>query len=254
VAIDPSTARRPISGDLPPDENVVSTYRAISPLAIASLVFGIAAILSFLSMWFAISGALAVASGILAIRAIHRLPEALTGERMANVGISLGLLFSLAAVTISLVQVWIIRREAAKFARSYVEAVQSGSLANVMYLHADAAFRKDKTPAENLADLHKAAGKPGMFDTETRETQLMLDRIKSTPDQKVSLARILRQEVDGLNAYAEALLVLEGPKSAEFPAETQYALISLRGYPEGRLYGWKVGSVKFPYSPPPGGF
>lgn len=254
MAIDPSTVRRPIPGDLPPDENVVSTYRAITPLAIISLIFGLLSIFAFLSTWFAISGGLAVVSGVLAIRSIRRLPEALTGERMANVGIALGLLFSLAAVTISLVQVLIIRREAAKFAQTYAQAIQSGSLQDVMYLQAEPQFRKNKTPAENMADLKKAAEKPGMFELETRESKAMVDRIKSTPDQKVSLGKILRQEVDGLNAYAEALLVFEGPKSEDFPAETQYALAVLRGYPEGRLYTWKVGTVKFPVPLPPGGF
>ena len=254
MAIDPSTARRPIPGDLPPDENVVSTYRAITPLAIASLVFGIAAILSFLSAWFVMSGALAVISGVMAIRAIRRLPEALTGERMANVGIMLGLLFSLAAVTISAVQVLIIRREAARFASSYVEAVQSGSLASVMFLQAEPVFRKDKTPDENLAELKKSGDKPGLFDMETRDSRAMVDRIKSTPGQKVSLVKIMSSQPDGLNAYAEALLMFQGPKTQEFPAESQYAVISLRGYPEGRLYVWKVGTVKFPATPPPEGF
>ncbi len=254
MAIDPSTARRPIAGDLPPDENVVSTYRAISPLAVASVLFGGFAILAFLWPWFAVSGALAVASGIMAIRAIRHMPEALTGERMANVGIALGLLFSLTALTVDFVHSWIIRREATKFAHSYVEALRSGSLEQVLYLHAFPSYRKEKTPAENLAELHKNEDKPGMFDMETRENRAMLERLKSTPGQKVSLGRVLRTVPDGLDAYGEILLVFEGPKSEDFPAETQYAMVQIRGFPEGRTYGWKASTIRFPVTEPPEGF
>ena len=60
MAIDPSPSRRAIAGDLPPDENVVPTYRAIAPAAIASLVLGLASILTFLWPYFAALGALAI--------------------------------------------------------------------------------------------------------------------------------------------------------------------------------------------------
>ncbi len=168
MAIDPSTARRPVASDLPPDENVVSTYRAITPLAIASLIFGMVAICSFLSPWFALSGALAIVSGVMAIRAIRRLPEALTGERMANTGIALGLLFSLAALTIAFMQMWIIDREATKFARGYVDAVQSAALPQLLFLHEEPRVRKERTPEENVASYDTSAQTKGMWEMETQ--------------------------------------------------------------------------------------
>jgi ABC-type multidrug transport system fused ATPase/permease subunit len=254
VAIDPSTARRPISSDHPPDENVVSTYRAITPLAIASLILGLAAIFSFLSLWFAISGALALVSGIMAIRAIRRLPEALTGERMANAGIALGLLFSLAAVTIDFVQVWIMDREATKFVRGYVADIQSAALEQALFLHADPGYRKEKTPEENIAQYSGSPQSKGIFEMETQGVRDMIKRIKSTPGQTVTLSRILNHAADGMGAYVEFVLILQGPKSQDFPAETQYGIVGVHGNPEGRVYAWKVQSTKFPATPPPGGF
>ncbi|HEY2155647.1 MAG TPA: DUF4190 domain-containing protein [Isosphaeraceae bacterium] len=254
MAIDPSTARRPASSDLPPDENVVSTYRAITPLAITSVIFGLAAIFSFLSTWFAIAGALAIVSGVMAIRAVRRMPEALTGERMANVGIALGLLFSLGALTIVFVQMWIIDREAAKFARGYVEAIQKAALDEVLYLHADPAQRKEHTAEEIIAHHNESPQTKGMYEMETPGPREMVKRIKSTPGQTVTLGKLLAHEVDGMGALAQFLLIFHGPKSQDFPEETQYAIVTFHGYPEGRLYAWKVQSAKYPAPPPPGGF
>jgi hypothetical protein len=255
VAIDPSTARRPPAGDLPPDENVVSTYRAITPLAIASLIFGLATIFAFLSTWFALSGALAIVSGVMAIRAIRRMPEALTGERMANVGIALGLLFGLTSLTIGFVQMWIMDREATKFAREYVAAIQGAKLDEALFLHADPGLRKEKTPEENVAaNTGGSAQAKGMYEMETQGPRDMVKRIKSAPGQTVELGKIVNHTADGMGAYVEVVLIFRGPKTQEFPAETQYALLGLHGYPEGRLYAWKVLTVKFPAPPPPGGF
>ncbi len=82
----------------------------------------------------------------------------------------------------------------------------------------------------------------------------MIKRIQSTPGQTVTLGKLLSHGSDGMGAYAEFLLIFRGPKSQDFPAETQYGIVGLHGNPEGRLYAWKAQSAKFPAPEPPGGF
>ena len=98
MAIESQSPPRPIGADAGPViENELPAYRALSRMAIASLVFGIGSILTFTSPYFVPLGVLAVVSGMMAQRSIRKLPDVLTGERMANVGVALALLFTLTA-------------------------------------------------------------------------------------------------------------------------------------------------------------
>ena len=64
MAVDPQTstgsALSPVSS---PIENELPTYRAVSPLAITSMLLGLVASLTFVSHWFLVAGGLAVVTG-----------------------------------------------------------------------------------------------------------------------------------------------------------------------------------------------
>lgn len=61
-------------------ENEIATYRAINPLAVFSLIFGVFSFLCFASPYFYVIGAAAIVMGFLAARAIHRMPDLYTGR------------------------------------------------------------------------------------------------------------------------------------------------------------------------------
>lgn len=68
-------------------------YRAVSTLAVASLVLGVMAALVFLDWTLAAIGLIGIVVGILAIVKINRNPLELTGRKFAAIGIALCLLF-----------------------------------------------------------------------------------------------------------------------------------------------------------------
>lgn len=255
MAIDPKTISPQADEDFhPANENELPAYRAVSRLAIASLVFGIASVFSFVAGYFALFGMIAIVFGLMAQRRIRSLPDVLTGSRMADAGIALGLLFSLSALTITTSQTWIIDHEARKFARSYVEALRSGSLDNVLFLEMHPESRKTKTQAELIAEMKQSMRGPGMLEMQTQAPRDMMKRLASTPGQTVELGKITDHTVVGMDAYVEFLLVFKGPRSQEFPADVQYGIVRFQGIPEGRTFGWKALFTKFPQPVPPGGF
>ena len=253
MASEPTTPVHPGAAERPVIDNQVAAYHAVSAAAIASLVFGIGAILSFVSIYFTFLGALAIAFGVIAQRNIRRLPDALTGTKMANAGTALGLLFSLSSLTIIGVQYGIIDYEAKRFAREYVAALRKGSLDEVLYWENHPDLRKGKS-VEEMAKQYRESAREGrdMFQMQTQPVRDLLARLASTPGQTVELGPQLGHGFLGMEAYVQYLLILKGPKSAPFPEETQYASLGLQGVPMGRTYGWKVLNLKFPAEPPAG--
>ena len=85
---------------------------------------------------------------------------------------------------------------------------------------------------------------------QTQSVRDIQKRLASGPGQSIELGERTSHQVEGMDAFVSYLLVLKGPKSQEFPEETQYAAIILQGVPSGRTYGWNVKNVKFPATPP----
>lgn len=249
MAIDPITQPRPIEGEAPVIENELPAYRAIAPMAIASLILGLAAIFAFVNIYFAAFGALAIAAGVMARRQIRRMPDVWTGSKMADVGTGLGLLFGLSAVTISVVQLAIINHQARKFALDYVATLRSGSLEDAIYFQQHPESRKKaKSRGELVAELKAGMRMPGMFEQESKATIDVIKRL-SGPGQSIELGPRLETLVDKMDVYIDFVVTVKGPKTQEFPDETQYGLLRLLGVPDGKTYGWKVFALKFPLPP-----
>ena len=76
-------------------ENELPAYRAISRLAVFSLIFGFLALFSFAHWFFYLFAVLAIVAGIAANVTIKRYPDMLTGRGLASAGIAMGLIFGL---------------------------------------------------------------------------------------------------------------------------------------------------------------
>src|SRR5262249_3478299 len=134
-------------------ENQIPTYRAISPEAVVSLICGVLAILSFAHWSFLICAVAAIVLGVRADRKIVRLSDVLTGRGLAQAGIALGLAFGLSAITLTVVQDWILARAASKFGRLYETVLAKGTLEDNLWYGQPPQARTGKTPEQIAKEL-----------------------------------------------------------------------------------------------------
>jgi len=81
-----------------PDTDGYLEYRALSSLAVASLLFGVISIVTFLSWWLVVIPVLGLATGVVAYRRIARMPRELTGKPLAVSGAILSVAFAAAGL------------------------------------------------------------------------------------------------------------------------------------------------------------
>src|SRR5207249_3001475 len=83
-------------------------------------------------------------------------PDVLTGRNFAHAGITLGLVFGLAASTNAAVQWLLLNREAKKFANEYVEILKSGTDAEAFWYLLPADYRQEMTPRQAYAQMRRS--------------------------------------------------------------------------------------------------
>lgn len=238
-----------------PIENQLPTYRAISNRAIFSVICGVLASFSLADLTFLLFSVLAVILGILAHRAIKRSPDTLTGARLANAGIALGLVFGLAVVTYTGIQFVILRREATKFGLEYAKVLKEGTFGESL-LYRDPPDRRG-----NLT----GADKQKEFDAMKARDRSMLEQrlapLKSLHDvmakgAKIRFVGVENQGIDesmvgGVYNFAALLYEIDGapPVPGQEAHPHQYALALIKGRPKGRHYEWWVEDTRYPYAP-----
>jgi hypothetical protein len=235
-------------------DNEIPAYRAISPVAVISVIFGVLAVLSFANWFFLSCAVIAVALGIYADRKIQRFSDTLTGRRLAQAGTALGLIFGLTAVSIGLVQNVIQKREAAKFARELERVLKDGSYEDALTYKMAPARRAGKTREQLIEEARKAkvAQKKEREDMADEMENGQLRRLKARlaiPSQSFRFDQIEATLVDGLTAQAAARFKVEGPGNAEFPDTEQYALLVFKANTNAPRYEWWLDQVVFPYKP-----
>lgn len=250
MAIDSNpTPSKPEMASASAIENELPTYRAISPHAVLSLILGVLSLLCFTHRFFLTFAAAAILLGLYADRRIRRLSDVLTGRGLAQAGIALGLIFGLASLTTAAVQDVVLLRESKKFARTYLAALKERPIEKALWYHQPPSFRKDKSPEEVAQAIRKSMPDPRMFEMETSELRALKARLASSPQEALDLVRIEKHGLQGLDAYAFALLEVHGPGGKADPEQEQFALVVLRGESKDRKYEWTVESLKFPYKP-----
>ncbi|MDR3621841.1 MAG: DUF4190 domain-containing protein [Paludisphaera borealis] len=254
MAIDQETT--PTTTDLnanwPVIENEIPTYRAVSTRAIFAVICGLLAVFSFAHPIFYLFAVLAVILGVTADRSIQRHPEMLTGQTMARVGVLLGLVFGLSIATVTSLQNYLIRREAVKFAATYAESLKASPLAEVYWLGLPPTTRAKVTAQENWTQLQQSS-KQDLAMTEMKHAPLkaLADRLKSSPEQKISFLKVETQSEDGdMLPVVLAVFEIDGPTVKEHEGR-ELALAVLKGMiPEGsKAYEWWVEDLRYPYKP-----
>jgi hypothetical protein len=236
----------------PAIENELPTYRAISALAVFGLACGFGAVCSFAHPFFYLFSFLAIALGIAAHRSIKRYPDMLTGTRLANAGIALGLTFGLVSATVTSVQYFVRSRAAVKFAQEYAEVLNRRELPEMLWYNMGADSRKEKTPTDAFQEYEANRAKQAMIVDQKMGSLVRLNkRMASSKEQNARFVRIESIGEDdshgSLLVYALAQYEVEGPPSKEFPEKHEYALAIFKGRSVGRHYDWWVEDVRYPY-------
>jgi hypothetical protein len=232
-------------------ENELPTYRAISPWAILSVLCGFLALFSVAHPFFYLFALLAILLGYAADRSIKRYPDMLTGRGLAQAGAAAGLIFGLTIFTVSTVQGMVRMRNAESFGRYYAEVAKSRKLADLMWLGIPPGGRASMSPDDVMQKMTSTKKQDAqMYEMRTSPLRNMKKRLDSSQDQEIHFVRIEKEGADGLTTLALALFELHGPSSTDFPAQEEYALLTLKGVAEGNKgYEWWVDEVTFPYKP-----
>jgi hypothetical protein len=234
-------------------ENELPAYRAISKLAVFSVIFGFLAVFSFAHLTFFLFAILAIIVGAAANVSIKRYPDMLTGRGLASAGIAMGLVFGLSAGTIATVQSYVRYRESEKFAKQLATALKSPTAGDAMWWSLYPDMRKDKTPAQVLQETEAAKGRDRMMH-EQRNGGLnkLRARLAAGSGGDLHFVKIESAGIDDsrgleMGLYALAVFDVEGPPTKEFPQREQLAAAFMKARTSGPRYEWWVENYIFPY-------
>jgi hypothetical protein len=262
------TTSPPASPEIRPldrPDNELASYRAVSGSAITSLVLGLASALSFASFYFWIAAAMAVAFGFLALRAIARQPEALTGAKLARAGIVLGLIFGLSSATWNWVDTLMVHRRAQNFVvSSLLPRLREHDLNSALYYKQQPESRRGKTPEDIRGQIERQGGTGTiMFEMQAGSIVKLNKQLEAEKGSDLEFLKIEKSTVEGTTPVAMALIrVIWPPETAHdldpeaekahealFKERGDYLGVVLRNRREGRRDSWWVDDYRYPYTP-----
>jgi Domain of unknown function (DUF4190) len=232
-----------------PIENEIPAYRAISPGAIFSLILGILSFFSYTSLWFLALSIGAVVIGALSMRKIRRMPDILTGEKFAQAGIFLGLVFGLTASTISTVQQVIRMRRAEAVARSFERVIKEGTIEDCLWYSQHPERRKGLTPKKLAIEMKSQSPQNvQMMEMELKPLR-DLKAHADEPNARIHFLRIEGVGDPGTALEAEALYEVHSPQSKTPGDKDTFALAIVHQVDTNRKLEWWCDKVIFPYKP-----
>ncbi|HVC98839.1 MAG TPA: hypothetical protein VND64_34560 [Pirellulales bacterium] len=119
-----SASNRAPAPAIHPSDDEFPGYHPLSNMAVAGFVFGLVSILTFVSLNFSFIPLLGLACSVLALRHIAVLENAMKGRRFALAGLTLSLLFGLAAPTREAILFWRMRSESRELARQWFDELK----------------------------------------------------------------------------------------------------------------------------------
>lgn len=271
MAIDPhahaaATPATPISAI----ENELPTYRAISPLAVGSVVLGLVGGLAFANLMFVAASVLAVLTGGLALWRIREQPEALTGRGFAQTGIVLGLVTGLSSVTIDFTQNFMMTRAAESYVRDEIVPILAArDLNGALWLKTHPDQRRGMTP-EQVMEMYRQRNEsdPMSFQMAAGKVLSLHKMLEDQPDAKIVFERIEHSNFDGLTPVAVGLLRIDGLKQqGEAHAEDddhdhslavkvgpetpgrEYVGVMIKAVGDAGNQSWWVEDYVYPYQP-----
>ncbi len=222
MALQPSPEAKPSLFDDAPDkanENEIATYRAISPMAILSAIFGVASILCFIAPVWLFLPVLAIVAGLLAFRKIRKFPEMATGRSYAQAGISLGLICGLASVTYSQVVMFQVTREMSAYGQTFAQALNSRDAKKASIFLIPPEYLKD-VPSEEVDKKVQTMMQGATKLSDSRNNLTTIIAALKKPDDRVELLGMTKVGFDELAA--------RGIATFKVGSENQKALAQFR--------------------------
>jgi hypothetical protein len=230
-----------------PIDNEVAAYRALSKMAIISVILGLASIFTFTTDYLAVLGLAGLVAGIISITTIKRHPDIYTGEKLANLGIALSILFTLCPLTIHVVQSLMNHREGRKFAEFYVATAEKGTIEELIYLQSPPSSRVDKTPTEIAKEMRQTSDrKMSEFEMMNGGLIAFKKRVPGNTPVKLELVRIQGEQVVGLTYHAAALIKINGGANEEHPKDPDYAFAVFQCNLDSPKREWTVSRLDYP--------
>ena len=231
-------------------ENELPTYRAISWRAILSVLLGILALFSLAHPFFYLCAVLAVLLGITADWNIQRYSDILTGRKLAQTGVALGLIFGLGIFTVTTVRAIVRSRHAASYAKYYAEALKTASLPELLMLEVPPSQRGSVTSEDHMKRFESTKRKDPTLEVKLTPIRSLKKRLDSSKDQGIHFVKLEKEGTEKLTYIALALFEIHGPETNEFPQKEEFALVRLHGSSEGgKGFEWWVDDVSYPYKP-----
>ena len=232
-----------------PIENEIPAYRAISPGAVFSLILGVISFFAYTSLWFLVVPILAVVIGALSLRKIRRMPDILTGERIAQAGIVLGLVFGLTASTTAGVQQFIRVRRSEAMGRSFERVLREWTIDDCIWYTQHPETRKNLTPQKLVADMkNQGPQNLQMMEMELRPLRDLKTRLEE-PGARIQFRQIEGLEDPGTSLDAFALFEMSSPQAKVPTDRDAFALAILHQVTHDRKLEWWCEKVLFPYKP-----
>jgi hypothetical protein len=237
-------------------ENEIPSYRAITPAAVGSLVFGLSGILCYVNLWFLAACAVAVLLGAIALRKIKRQPDIYTGAGYAHAGILVGLAAGLSCLTLTVVQSTLYSQRAERFVKEQlIPAIAEHDLDSALWWKENPEKRLGLTP-EDVRKRYENPNQsnPAVFAMMVGDIAKFVDDLKREPEAKLTFERVERTGEIGVTPFALAVIRVNWPDKP-VNADGQHDPrprgelmgVSLKSVKQGRREMWWVEDYVYPY-------
>ncbi|MCY2935034.1 MAG: DUF4190 domain-containing protein [Planctomycetota bacterium] len=242
-------------------ENELTGYKAVSGSAIFSAFMGVCSAFMFLDRAFFFVPLLAIYFGFTSLRRIQRYPDIYTGQKIAQSGIGLAVIFTLVSVAISAAYQMTLTNEVTSYSKSVEEVLRTKSAEELLFLKLPTSQRGPEVTPEKLA-AERIEGGPEAKIRHDNEMKPLRDIIaaRNVPGADISFKGIELAGYDKLTPFAFALFNITGPEpahdhkdgeehdhSSDSKNEPRFAMVEIKAEKIDGKFSWYIAQLHYPY-------
>jgi hypothetical protein len=242
-----TTSSRAVPPITHPTDDEFPGYHPLSSMAVVGFLCGLTSILTFVSLKFAFIPLLGLAFSSLALRRIAVLENAMTGRRFALTGLTLSLLFGLAAPTRQAVARLQMRNESRRLAQQWFDMLKERQPYMAHQLEIAAALRStpDKMAKNSSHPMPRMQFERFLGRSVVQILLTLGERAQVRYFQQLSLS-----DVAGLHGVIDVYAVTVDERGAKTTFFVDLQLERTKNYVDGS-WEWLIRSAEFRTKPPP---
>jgi hypothetical protein len=229
-------------------ENELPTYRAIHPMAVISLIAGIASVLGFADLWFLVAAAVALVAGAVALWKIQKLPDLFTGRSFALAGIVLALVFGTFSTTWTVADYLKLQGEIRQFSQKCIDTINTRNVPDILWWRMDPERRRGLTPAQAVERMKEAMPDEGNQQRMVGEVGVLTKQLAKY-DGKVEFLRLEEYGSRDLAPFAVVVLKVDLPGYQSKDEGEKYAILLVNKDPKATSNPWWIQYIGYPYQP-----